>query len=304
MSNVELGVIHAATPTPVMPNGELDKAGAKKLFKRMVDIKLDGVLLLGTMGEGSLLPESTREDFVESAVKDLKGKLNLLANASDSSRSRMLAQSKRYEALGVDCIVLCLTPKVSMRKAIEDVHAVAESMDIPCVFYNIPATTGQTPVLDEINEILSHPNIIALKESSGNSLIAQGLTQKNGRPDGVKIFDGDEYRSAYSAMLGFDGVLHGGGVVTAKIVREIWRCGQVSDWMQATELDRLKSLCLAKIYNRFSSPLQNIAGQKYALQLLDGFGEYVDVLADQKLSQSDRGRVEQAVESCRSWLLP
>ncbi|MHC4874557.1 MAG: dihydrodipicolinate synthase family protein [Planctomycetota bacterium] len=122
---MELGIMHGATPTPIMADGSLDKDGAEKLCKRLIDIDLDGVLLLGTMGEGPYLPDTTRNDLVEYAADKVKGKVTIFTSVADSSRERMIERAKRYEKMGTDIIVICCTPKVSLGKAIADVKAVA-----------------------------------------------------------------------------------------------------------------------------------------------------------------------------------
>ncbi len=68
-----------------------------------------------------------------------------------------------------------------------------------------------------------------------------------------------------------------------------------------TALDRTHALCLMRVYNRFHRPLQNIAGQKYALKVLGVF-EHEIMVADQRLTDRDRLRVEAAVNEYRSWL--
>ncbi|MHC4874556.1 MAG: dihydrodipicolinate synthase family protein [Planctomycetota bacterium] len=164
--------------------------------------------------------------------------------------------------------------------------------------------TGQTLVLEELLDVLNHKNIIALKDSSGNSLLAQAVTSEEHRPEGVTLLDGNEYQSSFTSQIGYDGMMHGGGVLTCKISKQTWAAVKAGNIEEAIKLDKRKSLCLAAIYNRFSKPLQNTLGQKYALKLLGAFGDEVEVVIDQKLGDTDKTRIEAAVEANKDWLLP
>jgi 4-hydroxy-tetrahydrodipicolinate synthase len=88
-NTLHIGPINAATPTPLKPDGTLDRASALRLCRRWLDIDLDGVFLLGSMGEGPYLPEGVRDAFLELALDQVGGKLALFASVADLSRERM-----------------------------------------------------------------------------------------------------------------------------------------------------------------------------------------------------------------------
>src|SRR4051812_14840119 len=101
-------------------------------------------------------------------------------------------------------------------------------------------------------------------------------------------------------MLGYDGFLHGGGVLTGKRLRQIIDAVRAGRIDEAMKLDREASLCLATIYNRLTRPLQNIVGQKHALKLLGAMDE--DFAIEQSLDDASRARIAAAVQKHRSWL--
>jgi dihydrodipicolinate synthase/N-acetylneuraminate lyase len=142
---------------------------------------------------------------------------------------------------------------------------------------------------------------VALKDSTANPLTAYGITSRDLRPDGVALLDGCEYRTAFSQAIGYDGVLHGGGVLTGRRVREIWQLAAAGRLREAIELDRENSLFLAGVYNRFSRPLQNTVGQKYALHLL-GVLDRAVVELEQSLDENSRQRIAKQVEANRHWI--
>ncbi|MCA1809018.1 MAG: dihydrodipicolinate synthase family protein [Kiritimatiellia bacterium] len=293
-----VGPINAATPTPLLPDGALDQASVRGLCRHWLDIGLDGVMLLGSMGEGPLLPDTVRNAFVEQVLAEVGDRLTIFVSAADLSRERMLERARRYAAMGAHCIVLCATPRVSTTKVVADIKSVAEACSVPCAYYEVPANTGVALILDELLDILNHENVRVLKDSTDSSLIAQGLTAPDHRPAGVAVLDGSEYRTVYSAALNYDGVLHGGGALTGRWVRRIWEMMHRGETAAAVDQDRAKALFLSAVYNRFTRRLQHAIGQKYALKLL-GILDHAAVLLDQAMDDRDRQRVAEALNAHR-----
>lgn len=301
MGKLTLGKVNAASPTPLTQDGDLDTASAKRLCARYREIKLDGAMLLGTMGEGLYLPEHVRDSFIETMLQEIGDGVTIFASAVDLTRERMQERARRYAGMGAPCVVLCLPPGRPAGKGIADVLSVAESCPVPCAYYDIPSNTGVPLVLNELKQILNHDNIRILKDSSNNPLISQAITSTEHRPKGVALFDGSEYDTVATFAKGYDGALHGGGVLTGIWVREILEAVEAGEWDRAMKLNREKALFLADVYNRFSRPLQNTVGQKYALKILGVFGSEA-VVVDQQLDDDSRRRIEKAVEKARGHL--
>jgi dihydrodipicolinate synthase/N-acetylneuraminate lyase len=295
-----VGPINAASPTPLDADGKLDRQSVRRLAKRWMDIGLDGVLILGSMGEGLRLPDAVCEEFLQLALEEAGGRLTIFAGAADLSRERMRARARRYSSLGADCVVVSLPTGTSPAKGIDDVKAVAEACTAPCGYYEVPAVTGTALSLHEILDVLAHPNVQVFKDSSNNVLISQAITAAEYAPAGVKLLDGVEYRTVFSRVLGYHGVLHGGAVLTGRRVRHIWTQA-LNSTAEALALDRENSLFLGTVYNRFHRPLENIAGQKYALKLLGVF-DSERVVVDQFLSEASRQRIADAVVRDHLWL--
>jgi dihydrodipicolinate synthase/N-acetylneuraminate lyase len=298
---LRIGPINAATPTPLTSDGSFDREGAERLCRRWSDVGLDGVLLLGSMGEGLLLPDQVRTAFVECALEQAGDSLTVFVSAADRTMEAMLERALRYASMGAPCIVLSAPVGVSPREAVDQVRAVAELCPVPCAYYEVPPVTSVTLNLCEITEILSHPNICAFKDSSNNALLAQALTSSQFRRDGVKLLDGVEYRAAYSQSLGYDGVIHGGGVMTGRGVRCTWSAAQEGEIQRAIQLDRRNSLFLGRIYNRLSGPVQNIAGQKFALKLM-GLFSHERAMVDQPLNGAAHDRIAGALAENQEWI--
>jgi dihydrodipicolinate synthase/N-acetylneuraminate lyase len=301
MPHLQIGPINAATPTPLKGDGSFDKVSATRLCRHWIDLKLDGVFVLGSMGEGPLVSDQTREAFIETALDLVSDRLTLFISAVDVSFQRTRERVLRYAAMGAPCVVLCVSPGLSPGTAIRQIKAIADLSPVPCAYYEVPANTGAALNLHEIRDIISHPNICVLKDSSNNPLLAYGITSPEFRVPNTALLDGCEYRTVFSASVGYDGVMHGGGALTARRVRAIWDAVRNGDFGTAVQLDRENALFLGSVYNRFSRPLQNMIGQKYALKLLGVFDE-VGVASDQTLDSDACARIRTAVEKDMMWL--
>lgn len=292
------GPVNAAVPTPLDPDGRVDVASIPKYIDRLVGLGLNGAMILGTMGEGRFLSNADRDLMVEKTLEAAGDRITIYCTVADASRALMIERAKRYVKMGAHAIVVCITPGRPAPKGITDVHAVADASEKPCAYYDIPVNTGVNLVLNQLLDILTHDNIKVMKDSSGNDLVAQALPAH--KPDGVSIFHGSEYRIAHTALLGYDGCLHGGGALTGRHVRMIWNAvkeGRIDD---ALKMDRENTLCLAKIYNRFEPNLQNVLGQKYALHLMGAMDHACDVDRN-TLPDDAKQRVKQAVDA-HDWL--
>ncbi|MGI6609977.1 MAG: dihydrodipicolinate synthase family protein [Limnochordia bacterium] len=296
-----IGPINAATPTPLKPDGTLDRASALRLCRRWLDIDLDGVFLLGSMGEGPYLPEGVRDAFLELALDQVGGKLALFASVADLSRERMHDRAVRYARMGVDRVILLAPPGSDPAKAVADVKWLADACSVPCGYYEVPTNTNVALTIAQIIEILTHENITVFKDSSNNPLLAQHMASEAVRSTSVVALDGSEFRTAFSAALGYDGVLHGGAVLTARRVRRIWEAALRGLLEEAIRLDRENSLFLASVYDRVISRSRAIIGQKYALKLLEVF-DHEHVVLDQYLDEAAQKRIVETVEANRNWL--
>ena len=89
--------------------------------------------------------------------------------------------------------------------------------------------------------------------------------------------------------------------MTGRGVRCIWTAAKAGEMQKAMELDRINSLCLGGIYNRFSGPVQNISGQKFALKLMGLFSDERTIV-DQPLDEAAYRRIASVLEENREWL--
>jgi 4-hydroxy-2-oxoglutarate aldolase len=157
--------------TPFDKQGKLDIKALQK-FLGQLEPHVDGFLLLGSNGETPYLEEAERDQVISAAREVIpKSKPMLVGTGAESTRATM-QRSQVAQKLGADAL-LVLAPfynRASMTPSILDKHfrAVADAVDVPVYVYNIPQVTGITHSSQWLASIATHPNVVGMKDSSGD----------------------------------------------------------------------------------------------------------------------------------------
>jgi len=168
--------------TPFNRRGDIDIGLFRENVRRYVGIGLAGVLVAGSTGEAPYLTERERLRLLEVARDLVRPPELLLAGTGLESTNATLALSREAVARGADAVLL-LTPcyfKARMDSAALRRHfcTVAEALRRPVILYNIPQFTGLRMSPETISALSRHPNIFALKESSGDLAYARAILRK------------------------------------------------------------------------------------------------------------------------------
>ena len=130
----------------------------------------DAIIICGTTGEASTMPDSEHLAAIEYTVKKAAGRIPIIAGTGSNETAHAVALSKKAEELGADGL-LQVTPyynKASSKGLIAHFTAIAESVSIPIILYNVPSRTGVNISIPVLKELAKIPNIVAIKEASGN----------------------------------------------------------------------------------------------------------------------------------------
>jgi len=179
-------------PTPFDAAGEIDLKALARNFERWNRYPLSGYVVLGSNGEFPYLSESEKLTYFEAARKHIpRGKLFMAGTACESAHGT-IALTKKAASLGADVAIL-ITP--SYYKSRMDAaglshyyQSVADASPIPVSMYNMPANTSVDMAADVIIKLSQHPNIVGLKDSSGN-LAKLGEVIRSARP-GFQVLAG------------------------------------------------------------------------------------------------------------------
>ncbi len=194
-----------AIVTPFDENGvNFDKLG--EMLEWHVQEGTDAIIICGSTGEPSTMPDEEHISVIEYAVKKIAGRIPVIAGTGSNETVHAIKLSKAAEKAGCDG-VLVVTPyynKATQKGLYLHYKAIAESINIPIIMYNVPARTNVSISLDTLEKLAKIDNIVALKEASGD--IAY-LSHVAARVPEIAIYSGNDDMIIPAMSVGGVGVI-------------------------------------------------------------------------------------------------
>ena len=205
MHKIDLTGCGTALITP-FKNGEVDYEAFAALVDRQVEAGIDFLVPLGTTGETPCLEDEERIKVLQIAKEHSKG-VPVVAGGGTNSLQHTIRSIKMLEPHGVDAflIVVPYYNKPTQEGQYQYFKAVAESTDKPIVLYNVPGRTGANMTAETALRLAEIPNIVAIKEASGNrDQIEQILA---GAPEGFAVLSGNDDDTLWMMQQGGAGII-------------------------------------------------------------------------------------------------
>ena len=211
-----------AMVTPFDENLDLDLKQARALARRLVENGADALIINGTTGESPTVFYPQKMKLFEAVVSEIDGEVPVIANVGDNCTADTVDFARDVQKLGVDGFMLVVPyyNKPPQEGLYQHFKTIAESIDLPCILYNIPGRcvinmTAET-TLRLANEV---DNIVAIKEASGN--LEQVAAILAGAPEGFEVYSGDDALTYDIMKLGGAGVISTIGNVAPDRMKEI-----------------------------------------------------------------------------------
>ena len=211
-----------AMVTPFDENLELDLKQARALARRLVEGGSDALVINGTTGESPTVFYPQKMKLFEAVVAEVGGEVPIIANVGDNCTADTVDFAQDVQKLGVDAFMLVVPyyNKPPQEGLYQHFKTIAESVDLPCILYNIPGRcvinmTAET-TLRLANDV---ENIVAIKEASGN--LEQVAAIIKDAPDGFDVYPGDDSLTYEMMKLGAAGVISTAGNVSPARMKEI-----------------------------------------------------------------------------------
>lgn len=203
MKKIE-GIITALS-TPFL-KGKLDKVSFKKLLQLQVSQEIDGFVINGTTAESPCLFQKEIEQILE-WTKEESQHQSLILGVGGNCTQKTVANARRAKELKVDA-VLAVVPyynKPPQRGLVYHFQQLADSSELPVILYNVPARTGKELSLESVITLSRHPNIMGIKEASGDLELGKKIIEQT-ESDFV-ILSGDDDSCFELCALGARGVI-------------------------------------------------------------------------------------------------
>lgn len=188
-------------------DGKIDYEAFARIIEFQIENHTDAIIACGTTGESSTLSDEEHIDAIEFAVKQAAGRVPVIAGTGSNHTDYAVWLSKEACRVGADAL-LVVTPyynKASNKGLIQHFTAIADASTKPVILYNVPSRTGCNITLPVYKELAKHPNIVAVKEASGNlSAIAQIIAAVG---DQLDVYSGNDDQIVPILSLGGKGVI-------------------------------------------------------------------------------------------------
>lgn len=188
-------------------NGKVDFDNYGELIEWQIAEGTDALIACGTTGEASTMTDAEQIETVEYAVKKVAGRIPVIAGAGSNDTAHGIELSKELERVGADAL-LHVTPyynKCTQKGYIQHMTAIADSVNLPIILYSVPGRTGVNVLPKTALELSKHPNIVGLKEATGN--ISQCAEVCRLVPEDFSIYSGNDDMIVPLLSLGGDGVI-------------------------------------------------------------------------------------------------
>jgi len=249
--------------TPCRDDRGLDLEAVDRLVAHQLAGGVEGVLVLGTTGEGPSVPQALRRPLVERTVAAAAGRLRVYSNVSGTCLDDAIATAGGDLAAGADAVAV-LPPYYYPSRPGELLgwfRALLDAIPGPVVIYNIPATTGVSIPLDVIGELVDHPRLAGIKDSENDPERHAELLRRFGGRDDFSVFVGVGALMAQGLRQGADGIVpSSGNLIPGECQRQV-EAARDEDWA-AVDASATRQAGVAAIYQKGRTLGQSLAALK------------------------------------------
>lgn len=224
--------------TPLAEDGGLDVEGVPRLVEHILAGGVHGLFLLGTTGEATDLPYAVRRELVQRVCGQVGGRVPVLVGITDT----VIDESLRLAEYAADCGANALVAAppyyfaAGQPELVDYYLNLADRLPLPLFLYNMPAQVKVSIDVQTVVELAKHPNIIGLKDSSGNIGYFNACRYAmRDRPD-FRIFIGPEEAMGEVVLMGAAGGVAGGANLFPRTFVDLY------DAATAKDVDKVRSL--------------------------------------------------------------
>lgn len=284
---LNLGYLLTAMVTPFKQDSSVDYEKAKELALYLLDEGSDGIVVSGTTGESPTLDFEEKLELFKVVKEAVGDRGTVVAGTGNYCTSESIKLTQAAEKIGVDACML-VTPyynKPPQNGLYQHFKTVAESTSLPVILYNVPSRTALNLDGETTIALSKVPNIIAVKEASGNT--DQVAKIVDGTSDDFLVYSGDDAFTLPLMALGGVGVISVAAHVAGKELKEMVTAFREGNYKKALDI-HLKLLPLFKALFMTTNPIMVKAALKLKgldvgglrLPLIEATPEQVQKLRD------------------------
>lgn len=196
-----------AIVTPFHQDGSVNFSKLGELVDWQIQNGTDGIVALGTTGESATMTDEEDDAVCEYVLKRVNGRIPVIVGSGSNCTASMLEKSLRYQAMGAQGLLI-ISPyynKTNEEGMYRHFATVVDAVDIPCILYNVPGRTGCSISEGVVKRLAGHPNVMGIKEASGNMSYACKIARYLG-PD-FAMYSGNDDITVPILSIGGSGVI-------------------------------------------------------------------------------------------------
>jgi len=228
-----------ALVTPFRPDGSLDEAALHAHVNWQIANGITLLIPAGTTGEASMLSEAELFRVVETTVAAAGGRVPVFAGCTHNSTAQAALNAKKLSRIDGLTGLLTANPyynRPGQEGQYQHFRAIAQATDLPILLYNIPGRTGANLEPDTVLRLAEIPNIVGIKESSGNLAQITELITK--APRAFKVFSGDDALALPTLAVGGAGLISVASNAIPQQMAQMVNSALTENWVAARRINR------------------------------------------------------------------
>lgn len=216
-------------------DGKIDFDGLARLVDWQIDQGVDGIVAVGTTGESAVLDVDEHVAVIAATVKAVRGRVPVVAGAGGNATTEALELTRASEDAGADAL-LHVTPyynRPNQEGLFRHFEAIAKASKLPVILYNVPTRTACDLLTDTVVRLADFPNIVAIKDATGNLVRGSELVARVG--DRMTILSGDDGTTFPLYAVGARGVISVVSNVAPRAMSDMWDAVVAGDWARAKQ---------------------------------------------------------------------
>lgn len=251
---VNFGTVLTAMITPFTADGAVDYAVTEKLAAHLAETGTDTIVVCGTTGESPTLSWDEEFELFQVVKRSVSGKAKVMAGTGSNSTSEAITATKKAAKIGLDgsLQVVPYYNKPPQSGLYDHFRAIAESSDLPLMLYNVPGRTSQNLQPETVARLSQVPNIVAIKEASGN-LDQVSQIRRMTSPE-FAIYSGDDSLTLPMLAIGAKGVVSVASHLVGTRIQQMIQAFEQGQVQKATQI-HLELFALFKVLFVTTNPI-------------------------------------------------
>ena len=195
-----------AIVTPMTADG-IDYEALERLIEFQIEKGINAIVVMGTTGENATIEPEDQKEVIRFTVEKVAHRVPVIAGTGTNNTRHVLENTRNACQVGADA-VLVVTPyynKATQKGLIEHFTAVADASTVPVILYNVPGRTGCNLLPKTVAALAEHPNIVGLKEATGNMAQMVEIMQLCG--DKIDVYSGEDALTVPMMAMGGAGTI-------------------------------------------------------------------------------------------------